>query len=363
LSGDTSPLTTGRRANIPPTQPKKAFVPQTRVPTVVPADEMRDGNDSIKDLIDAGNEQAKQLGDLRQPAELALFAIEQGRRLRHRAANVIFVDVHDQNQAIQEGAQAAYAAAQLPTGYSVQANRSAQEGAARAFIIKNAAAVRTSVLREFETEAQEAGEQARAAVDHFRGQIDFKAGMYALAPGSFTNEETELSELLRADQRAQDAKQMMPSKISALYDAAIAADQMVVAQQIEQAAEGHLSQVVKEGTSVMARRADRPRDGIASEEIICAKRLLLKFANARLQRLPQEITLAQSLYNDLVLPLYRGIFGVDARTLKLEEVFAMAARGGISLNIDPAWLVRDLGPTDNGEFWPPGWVPRSRSER
>ena len=342
----------GRAPGLPP-------APAASRPAAAPVESKN--IDTIAAALSEVAAQADECGPVLAPLVSSCCAwLADASALRFKASDMLYAGLESQAPVIADAATAVAAAA--PRGQmDGRTWQGAQNTAALTFRLQAVQRLRSAVGEELKDESGKIANECVLALDALRVKIDFLASRYALLPASFTADGVAIEELIKQEQRRVDVAVMNPSAIAKLWQSAIAADELETARQIEVASESYLHEVARGGAQLFI--AKRPnvqmRDGLPGQEVLEAIKLLHRFAAARLERLPPEITLARTLYDDRLVPLFRAIIGVQARTLTTEQIFEVAGRGGLGLSIDPSWAIRDLGPIDDAvSQWPPGWQPR-----
>jgi hypothetical protein len=134
---------------------------------------------------------------------------------------------------------------------------------------------------------------------------------------------------------------------------------------IEDASINYLSDIVKVGADgltknlpgVVKMTATELNEGVASAIFQTARKLLFRFQTARVQRLPEWIVAAETLYQMQVRPLFKVLVGLDPRpggSMTGDQINEFVQRGGLGFAIDAGWHVRQLPPSGD---WPSGWRP------
>lgn len=352
-------------------QPSKSFFPAatsegtiarnaSRVPGMrelgTKADEPGTERDTVKEALDQARD--ADYGPLREKVFGVIDALNATRVLLWKSMDRFFELVSVERAPVRE-ASVAHAEALVPRIGPPGMNRQGMlEAEALAFERQAAAALRARVQIEFREQAAGVGEKAATAMSDLRTAIDFEAQKLTFWPGSLSDQEEDLTKIIKAEQRRVDVSSKAPSEIKAMFVAAREAGRDDACQQIEQASEAYLQSMVNGGVQKLARHS-RPeaRDGVASEQIGTARWLLYEFAKAREARLPDWLTFADGTYTGVLLPLFRNLIGVQAKRLSMAQVYEAGRRGGIGLAVDPDWVSRAL---DDGVA---GWIPiRGRNQ-
>jgi hypothetical protein len=286
----------------------------------------------------------------------AANALEECRRLLWKSTDR-FVDITKANaQAVTHGEE--FAARSAPQGFDFQDSQTRQEAARTAFQRQVSKELRDSVQVEFHEEATKIGAQCALAMSTLSDAIDAAKAEW-LGPSALrSTAKTDIESLLKEQRLIVQVRVLGAKGIEEIYSQALKVGDGAKQEAIEDASTAYLKEIVEAPRSKLAGR-DNFRTGEADKEKGLAMKLMAMFAQAKLERMPESVSLAANCLEGL-RAIFRELCGTNVRFLGREE-FSRRYLSGIEARTDPfdvdsSWIVRRLPPSPIAGP-PPGWTP------
>lgn len=215
---------------------------------------------------------------------------------------------------------------------------------------KTSRALRAMVAKESEERATTIATSVTESLQRLQDGVE-KSEYKAALPPSFGNVEMDLPNLLVYERRRSEIQLVPLPKLLTLYAGAIEHDDTEVAQLIEGASVERLQKILSEGQKTA--RKPGYQSGTVERDQTLAVQLLREFQMQAAARIPPEIKAAKGLF-DALLGIHQRVIGFDPRPGGPMTPAEFSKRwmnsgdtGGFNeqarLDVDPAWLHRNLG--------------------